>query len=222
MFALRIVLAFLLTVPTMVTAQKSFELPSNQRVILNFEDHIVYATVLHEEANIKINDNKYYYWYKSNDIKITRGGYDGKLLHGNYTEYYPNKNLKQKGEYKYGLKIGEWRNWNIAGEFEQISNWRKGLQHGRFRIYDGKGKLVKSGSYRNGALHGKQKVYMNDNTIQFITYKKGELVIKVRKMNRFPWLFKHRNHENPPVEINPVGIPEKKQSKQKAKREDAF
>jgi hypothetical protein len=219
MRAARIIIAFLLTVPIIATAQKGFELPSGQRVVLNYIDHVVYANILHEESKIHVNDNKYYYWYNANDIKITRGGYDGKLLHGNYTEYYPNKNLKQKGEFKYGLKVGEWREWNISGEFDQISNWKKGVMHGRYRIYDTKGKLIKSGRYINGVLHGKQRTYMSDNTVQSLTYKKGELKIKVEKMSKFPWLFRKKRDRKPVPEITPTGNPGKKQTKAKSTKE---
>ncbi|MFL5731298.1 MAG: toxin-antitoxin system YwqK family antitoxin [Cytophagaceae bacterium] len=217
MSAIRILLPFLIFLSFSVSAQKGFELPGSQRVVLNYIDHVVYANILHEESKIKVDDDKYYYWYNANDIKTTRGGYDGKLLHGNYTEYYPNKNLKQKGEFKYGLKVGEWRNWNISGEFEEIYNWKKGVLHGKFKIYDSKGTLVKTGSYKQGNLDGKQRVYMKDNTVQYITYNNGEPVIKVKKMRKFPFLLKKRN-ELPPADIDPV---KEKPKKEKFNR-DAF
>ena len=69
----------------------------------------------------------YYYWYESNQIHSTQGGFSGKLLNGLYTEYYSDKNLKEQGTFKKGLKNGTWRSWNEDGTLAVNSTWKNGL-----------------------------------------------------------------------------------------------
>lgn len=69
----------------------------------------------------------YYFWYDANLIHSTQGGYSGKLLNGEYAEYYLNKNLKEKGSFKKGLKDGDWRIWNEDGTLAQRATWKKGM-----------------------------------------------------------------------------------------------
>ena len=41
-------------------------------------------------------------------ILVTQGGYNGRLLNGDFRVFYPNKNLKENGNYQFGLKEGTW------------------------------------------------------------------------------------------------------------------
>ena len=69
----------------------------------------------------------YYFWYGANLIHFTQGGYSGKLLNGEYNEYYLNKNLKEQGFFKAGLKDGIWKSWNEDGSLAQQATWKKGI-----------------------------------------------------------------------------------------------
>lgn len=69
----------------------------------------------------------FYYWYEANQIHSTQGGFSGKLLDGQYTEYYLNKNLKEQGSFKKGLKNGAWKSWNEDGTLAVSSTWKNGL-----------------------------------------------------------------------------------------------
>ncbi|HEY9000690.1 MAG TPA: hypothetical protein VIM89_05020 [Mucilaginibacter sp.] len=75
-----------------------------------------------------------YYWYSANDIHCTQGGYSGKLLNGTYIEYYPDKNLKEQGSFKKGLKSGVWKKWNNDGTLASVTTWKRGLQRDDHRI----------------------------------------------------------------------------------------
>lgn len=156
--------------------QKDIAIPVNQRVILNYPDFTVYANVLVTENKVRPEDELYYYWFSANDIKRTRGGFDGKLLHGIYTEFYLNKNLKEKGQFRFGLKHKEWKSWHINGEYKEISYWKKGKQQGRCRYFSEDGKLAEERVYRNGLLHGKSVIYLDQDSPQIRKYRKGELV----------------------------------------------
>ncbi len=77
---------------------------------INENDYSIVAEVLAKEKSIPSSADKEYYWYKSNSIMSTKGGYDGKLLHGQYSSFYLNSNLKEKGKYHMGLiKLEKWR-----------------------------------------------------------------------------------------------------------------
>ncbi len=105
---------------------QKIDYPLNNMVTINYHDYLVYAHFTREEGTITIDDDKYYYWFAANDIKKTRGGYDGKILHGLYSAFYMNKNLKEKGKFHYGLKKGEWKEWYRNGELKEKSFYKKG------------------------------------------------------------------------------------------------
>jgi antitoxin component YwqK of YwqJK toxin-antitoxin module len=181
----------------------------------------VYANILPDENKIRVDDDKYYYWFSANDIKTSRGGYDGKLLHGVYTEFYSNKNLKQKGEFKYGLKIGEWKSWNMAGEYEEIVNWKKGRKYGRFRMFNANGKVVKEGRYKDDILNGRIRAYMNDGTIESIYYKDGSPMLekkgKIKKIFKKSGIPKEKKINKKELKKD---TPENKPSKDKSKNKE--
>ncbi|MDB5130470.1 MAG: hypothetical protein JWR02_219 [Mucilaginibacter sp.] len=87
----------------------------------------VRADVLPLKSSPKIKNDRYYYWYLNNVIHSTQGGYNGQLLNGHYTAFYPDKNLKEEGDFKSGLKDGEWKTWNPKGDLKSVANWREGI-----------------------------------------------------------------------------------------------
>ncbi|RBL91715.1 toxin-antitoxin system YwqK family antitoxin [Chitinophaga flava] len=120
--------------------------------------------------------DKYYYWYKTQQIIYTHGGYSGQVLDGDYTEFYPNKNLKAKGSFKKGLKTGIWHSWNPNGEFIQITTWKSGEKNGESFEYDSTGHLTSKSMYSNGQLHGPSTTYSSKGVEKTIIYKNGQLV----------------------------------------------
>jgi antitoxin component YwqK of YwqJK toxin-antitoxin module len=85
------------------------------------------ADILPLKSSPKIKNDRYYYWYLDNVIHSTQGGYNGQLLNGHYTAFYPDKNLKEEGDFKSGLKEGEWKTWNPKGDLKSVTNWRDGV-----------------------------------------------------------------------------------------------
>jgi|GEM_PF-841969 len=154
-------------------AQKEIEIPVSHRVVMNFQEYIVYADILASERKFKPKSGKYYFWYNANDIKRTRGGYDGKLLHGSYTEFFPDKNLRQKGMFRYGLKKGVWKTWYHSGELESVMRWKKGEKKGWFKYYDETGKLVKQGKHKDDLMHGKIDTFLSDGSGERLMYVNG-------------------------------------------------
>ncbi|CAN5280424.1 hypothetical protein BH09BAC6_BH09BAC6_10840 [soil metagenome] len=86
----------------------------------------VLAEIMPVTSAPAIKSNLYYFWYSANKIHSTQGGYSGKLLNGRYIEYFLNKNLKEQGTFKKGLKEGIWKSWNEDGMLRQVIMWKSG------------------------------------------------------------------------------------------------
>ena len=161
------------------------------RVYVQYTDSLVESFYYRGDKKIKTNDELFYYWYGAQDIKHTRGAYEGKILHGVYTMFYYNKDLLAKGNFKYGLKNGEWKSWYRGGEIKSKEKWRKGIIVGTAYYYSPKGliqrerKISKSGSgsvsyYDDKGILSSKEYYKNnslDKKIQYELNKKGKVVV---------------------------------------------
>jgi antitoxin component YwqK of YwqJK toxin-antitoxin module len=85
------------------------------------------ADVLPFKNDPKIKNDRYYYWYFNNVIHSTQGGYNGQLLNGHYIAFYPDKNLKEEGNFNKGLKDGIWKTWNRKGDLTNVTTWDEGI-----------------------------------------------------------------------------------------------
>jgi hypothetical protein len=176
-------LLFSLTTLSVVFGQKIPDSDALHRVIINHKDSIVYAAVLPSLAQerVRARDRYMYHWYAAHDIKKSRGGFDGKLLHGQYSEFYSDKSLKEKGIFRKGLKRGKWKAWYTNGQFREIVRYKKGRKHGTFREYSPEGTLLRKGSYHKDYIKGRVKKYQAQEGITTEKYKKGVLVVKKEK-----------------------------------------
>src|SRR4051812_435661 len=98
---------FLLSASSAVQAQYIPTLGVN-KVRITAPGKTIVAELSTKNENAPRTDRSYY-WYGSNAVHITQGGYSGKLLHGKYQEYYPDKSLREQGEFQKGLKEGTWK-----------------------------------------------------------------------------------------------------------------
>lgn len=74
------------------------------------------------------DDNKEYFWYTEfSNIKSTKGGSGGSLLHGNYKFYDENGNMRQDKNYFLGLPDGNEKNWDSVGNITSQSKYSKGI-----------------------------------------------------------------------------------------------
>jgi len=162
-------------------AQKKLEVQYN-RITINDEQgtkQVFYA----EEKEIKTKSEKIYYWYSSNKISKTEGGYSGKLLNGQYTRYYDNKNVAEKGVFKLGLKTDQWKNWTPEGILVKESQWTDGLESGDFVSYDAAGQWDKKGMLINGQLHGAivSRTSKDSTAVQY--YNQGQQISEEEYIN---------------------------------------
>ena len=171
-------------------AQKKFSsYLENYQHTINYTDHKVTLHVLPADRTLKYTDlTKTYYWYSSNQIKITQGGFSGKLLHGLYSNYYENKNLQEQGNFNMGLKSGEWKNWTEDGTLISAVNFLNGVTEGDFYKYDNQGKLIEKGRNVNGKVDGSFVKYQGDSTLS-VRYKNGIVVLpKVKPEKKPGWI----------------------------------
>jgi len=98
------------------------------KVRITQPDKIIVAEIEPVSSDPAIKPNLLYYWYSANAVHTTQGGFSGKLLNGQYTEYYPDRNLKEQGEFKKGLKDGVWKSWNIDGTIAVTTTWKHGSE----------------------------------------------------------------------------------------------
>jgi hypothetical protein len=147
-------------------------------VHVNDEDSYMDAEVLNKKIYSKnLNTSKIYCWYSSNKIISTAGAYDGKPLHGKYTSYYLNSNLKERGLFRMGLKDGKWLKWHNNGLIQEISDWNNGTKKGLCLEYNSKGELVLSSHYKRNKLHGKIINYESGKIISRKKYAHGVEII---------------------------------------------
>ncbi|HEX8545807.1 MAG TPA: hypothetical protein VF691_02535 [Cytophagaceae bacterium] len=184
---MRIILFLLAVLPLDLSAQyrtykKQISAISN-RVVINKPESTVYTFVYPKKPKGKADEDLYYYWFGGNDIKRTRGGYDGKLLHGEYTASYFNKNLKEKGKIKKGLRKGKWKSWYENGEFKEICRYRNGSKI-RFIEFDSLGAPLRSGKYKRDKLNGNIKAYYGSDSVQKAKYKNGKSIVKIKKVKK--------------------------------------
>jgi len=138
-------------------------------------------------GNVNADATKTYAWYSGNQINTTQGGFNGKLLDGEFTEYFLNKNLKSKGEFEEGLKVGLWRNWRENGQLESSVHFLKGVMAGRSQNHDEQGVLREEGKYDNGLKQGYWMRFISKDSITVQRYDKG-VIVPERRSRALEWI----------------------------------
>ncbi len=147
-------------------------------VYVNYPDYTIKADLSAKVKRIYVREGVTYYWYASNKIMETTGGYDGKILNGSYTSFYVTGNLREKGTFKNGIKNGEWITWYETGKMKEVNAWRRGIKSSTSKSFDINGDLILETKYRNGKLNGYQTTYGNGKAITKKKYKNGIEVVK--------------------------------------------
>lgn len=96
------------------------------KVRINEAGQTIVAELASVSAGPTAKPALHYFWYNSGAIHETQGGYSGRLLNGQYTAFYLNKNLKEQGSFKKGLKDGTWKNWREDGSLLATVTWKHG------------------------------------------------------------------------------------------------
>lgn len=181
-------------------SQKKFEVKESREIFISKIDSSVRFSVLQVNKDIKLDNRKEYYWFSQNQINKNKGGYYGKLLHGKYVLLNDEKQMICQGNFRYGLKIGQWKYWHNNGSILKIENCHSGLLDGPVKsfhdngavssvehyddgakdgvclYYSEYGDLIRKSRYRDNFKHGSEIVYNNKK--QKLKYKKGKLIVK--------------------------------------------
>lgn len=187
-------------------------------ITVNYEDNTVKTQMLSQNKDIKINNDLTYMWYASQKIMETKGGYEGKLIHGKYVAFYLNNQLKEQGQIKYGLKNKEWKYWYPDGKLREVITWKSGLKNGAYAIYNDYGQLMAKGKFKKDKLDGRFYTYGPTGSVtEKKVYKNGEEVIPKVKIEK-PKKEKKIKEEKPAEEKK---VKEPKPKKEKKKKGDS-
>ncbi len=182
-------------------------------ITVNHDDCTIKTQMLSTNKKMDAKSELTYLWYSSQKIMETKGGYDGKLIHGFYKSFYLNNQLKEQGTIKYGVKHKEWKFWYSDGSLRELITWKNGVKTGKYCIYNDMGQLMAKGNFKNDKLNGTFITYNSSgNVIDKKKYKNGmELVPKPKKVKE-----KKQKEINPERKEKP-----KKEKKLKNKKKDS-
>lgn len=194
----------LLMVPAITMGQKNIAEKKTNSMVINLPTETINFETMRYGSDFDAKKERTYLWFKSGKVMETEGGYEGKLLNGKYTVFYPSKALKEKGQVKKGLRHGEWRSWHPSGTLKEIIHWKKGQKHGMFLSYDEAGDLMVQSRYKKGKLHGKSIIGVKGNS-NVRMYKNGIEVVQEKK-------------ETPTKHKKPAKVKKGKEKKAKEKK----
>jgi antitoxin component YwqK of YwqJK toxin-antitoxin module len=195
-----------------LSAQKIIEYDYNLMSISCQEDGILEKFIVCNTPKEKyLFKTVEYAWFYNDGIHYSHNNHSGRLLHGLYTSYYQNNNIKSKGEYFYGMKDGTWHTWNDDGTLLSITSWKKGIKDGSSTRYYSNKKIYKELYFKDDKLHGEQKIF---NTIDTICeykkgYKHGEEII-IQKDSVFVTKFNKDIIQSKDTIVNGVSLKEKR------------
>ena len=156
-------------------AQKKPGMDALNRFELKQSDTLYRFYAVIPPKKLRFDFTKNYYGYTKDTIIITQGAVAERILHGSFTVYFPDKNLKEAGKFNNGLKSGEWKSWFPGGQLKQITNWKDGGMDGVFEEYNPDGSKTKSGYYKNSLFTGYIIEGSIDGKKKKMIYEKGQV-----------------------------------------------
>ncbi|CAM1359217.1 toxin-antitoxin system YwqK family antitoxin [Tenacibaculum xiamenense] len=112
-------------------------------------------SITNKSSKVKLEKDIKLYWYALERIQSTYYGFNGKLLNGHYRKSLNNsKRNIEEGSFFFGMKNGEWKEWDNSGNILSITNWEKGRKEGEFELYDENQEILSKGSFRRGQKTG--------------------------------------------------------------------
>lgn len=127
------------------------------------------------DKKVNPKTSKTYFWFKGGLIHEAQGGIAGELLNDKFIKMYHSNQLAEQGQFKNGLRVGEWKTWHQNGVLATTLHYSNGLRSGKYSRYDESGKLVENGKFSSNLKTGKWK---NAESEEIITYKNGVIVKK--------------------------------------------
>ena len=145
---------------------------THQSITISSQDgQLKFETTNDLNPKLKPKMDRWYHWYKPHAIHKTAGGYSGRLLEGAYVDQFVDDAMREKGQFKKGLKTGEWRQWYPNGQLKEVAEYKHGVKHGDYISYDQKGNTMIQGVFKKGTYIGLKKSGWK-KFVDFITFKK--------------------------------------------------
>lgn len=148
--------------------------PPVTTIYLSHPDEVIKCGVIAEKTTIRLKETLTYYWYAHNAVFQTQGGFDGRILHGDYKTFYLNNQLKEQGHFYKGLKHKTWTSWSEQGKIREVSTWKNGVMNGTHKLFNANGELALEETLKNGVVSGKQKLYENGKLKATRIFKNGK------------------------------------------------
>lgn len=126
------------------------------------------------KKEINVKENRRYFWFKSGQINSSVGNYDGDIVHGSFTKTSQSNKLVEKGDFKLGLKSGEWQSWDRYGSIHESIHYFQGIRNGDYKKYDSDGSVIITGSYSQGK---QSSTWINYKTADTTLFKNGAIYI---------------------------------------------
>jgi antitoxin component YwqK of YwqJK toxin-antitoxin module len=176
-------LILFLLVSQCIWAQKTYKPSKTREVHLVFADSNVVFNINIRKEPRKLNDNYFYFWYKSDGLHKNQGSFSGRLLDGVYSMYDHSKRLRTRGYFRLGLKDKNWKTWNAEGVLISDITWKRGAKSGNAKYYDDSGKLIRIVPYKRNKIHGTMIVYKGQ-IIDKIQFRNGIRISKIEEMSK--------------------------------------
>jgi hypothetical protein len=171
-FLLLLVVSFLTRTLSAQVKQKT------ANIVVNRDDETVKTQMLNQKSSFVASSDRTYFWFGTQKLMETTGGYDGRLIHGTYASFYLNNQLKEKGHFRYGLRNKEWKYWYPDGKLKEVITWKNGVKNGRYELYNDAGQKMATGCFKNNKLNGTFITYLPaGNILEKKKFKNGEEVV---------------------------------------------
>ena len=137
------------------------------KIFIDKDHHQIQAYIYPTKMDkIKPKKNRFYHYFYHKEIHQTQGDFSGYLLHGDYQVTNDSHQLIQKGQFKNGIKTGEWKEWQGNGTLSATSKWKNGRLHGQMEVFDQNGHLSNTRRYRRGKAKGEITIFQNGKKIK--------------------------------------------------------
>lgn len=142
-----------------------------------FYDNQMVLGIGHTNKVTKQPYGEWTYYYRRSGLLLGKGTYStaGKT-DGVWTYYFENGNMKERTNYKNGLKEGASEFWWSNGEKRSAYNYKMDKLDGEYEGYKFSGAKDIEGSFKNGLLNGPCTLYYANDKERFsVTYLNGKL-----------------------------------------------
>lgn len=163
-------------------AQNLNELTNSHKVSIDEDSVSIYADYSTKEISKRnLKNDLYYYSFHKGEILSIQGAVIGYALDGEFEKFDSSKKIRQRGQFKNGLKHGVWKKWDSNGNLIWSKSFRKGKLHGKtYHFNNQNSEISKELNYCKGKKQGKGIEYSDGETF-IVKYKKDVEVKRERK-----------------------------------------